>query len=194
MTEPGAGRQTPDQGLVAAMGHSVRFRLLAALANVPAASAVELARKLDLPPRAVRHHLSQLHHAGLIEIAEERARRGVAERFYRRVVAPQIDDAEFQALTPLEQRRIDVQILKLSYADAAMALSAGTINSRPDNCVTCVHAQVDNQGWQELAEVHRRAYEEVERVKAESAERLGTGEEEPIPATSTLMWFELPKP
>lgn len=194
MTEPEADRRTADHRLVAAMGHSVRFRLLAALSDTPSASAAELAERLELPPRAVRHHLSELHRAGLIEVAEEKARRGVAERFYRSAVPPRLDEEETQALSPLEQRRIDVQILKLSYADAATALSTGTLGSRPDHCLTCVRAQVDSQGWRELAEVHLRAYEEVERVKAESAERLESGDEEAIPASSTLMWFELPKP
>lgn len=193
MTEPDAGQPKPDRRLVAAMSHSVRSRVLAALAHAPPASAADLAKKLDLPPRAVRHHLSELHRAGLIEVAEEKARRGVAERFYRRIAIPVIDE-EFESLSQLERRRINLQTLKLSYADASMALSSGTMTARPDACLILVWSDVDEQGWRDLVEIHRRAYEEVERVKAESAERLRSGEDEPIRASSTLMCFELPKP
>jgi hypothetical protein len=47
---------------------------------------------------------------------------------------------------------------------------------------------------QQFAKAKRIAQKEVERVKSESAERLGLSAEEPIWVASTLMWFELPPP
>ncbi len=60
------------------------------------ASASGLARKLGLARQQVNYHLRELERAGLIELAEERPRRGCTERVMRltsRVSFPRADDA-----------------------------------------------------------------------------------------------------
>lgn len=56
----------------------IRRRLLARLREP--ASAVQLAAELDMPRQRVGYHLRVLEEAGLIELVEERPRRGFAER------------------------------------------------------------------------------------------------------------------
>jgi DNA-binding transcriptional ArsR family regulator len=59
----------------------LRRRLLTRL-RAPA-SATELARELDLSRQKVNYHLRKLEEAGLIELVEERQRRGCVERVMR---------------------------------------------------------------------------------------------------------------
>ena len=59
----------------------LRRRLLARL-RTPA-SATELARELDLSRQKVNYHLRKLEQSGLIELVEERQRRGCVERVLR---------------------------------------------------------------------------------------------------------------
>jgi DNA-binding transcriptional ArsR family regulator len=58
-----------------------RRRLLARLREP--ASAVQLSAELELPRQRVNYHLKVLERAGLIELVEERPRRGFAERVMR---------------------------------------------------------------------------------------------------------------
>lgn len=60
----------------------MRSRLLALLAE-EAASATQLASALDLPRQKVNYHLRALEAHGLIELVEERPRRGATERVMR---------------------------------------------------------------------------------------------------------------
>ncbi len=64
------------------------------------ASATQLAAVLDLPRQRVNYHLRALEDAGLLELVEERPRRGCVERILRTrpgalVVNPTVLDAEF---------------------------------------------------------------------------------------------------
>lgn len=60
----------------------IRSRLLAMLAQAPA-SATQLAAVLELPRQRVNYHLRALEAHGLVELVEERPRRGVTERVLR---------------------------------------------------------------------------------------------------------------
>jgi len=64
------------------------------------ASATQLAAALDLPRQRVNYHLRALEDAGLLELVEERPRRGCVERILRTrpgalVVNPTVLDTEF---------------------------------------------------------------------------------------------------
>ena len=84
-------RQEPESGGVAVIEeaerarsllHPARRELLEALAEP--SSAVELARRLDLPRQRVNYHLRELESSRLVELVEERRRGSVVERVYRR--------------------------------------------------------------------------------------------------------------
>jgi DNA-binding transcriptional ArsR family regulator len=79
----------------------MRRRLLDRLRNP--ASATQLAAELELPRQKVNYHLRVLEQAGLIELVEERPRRGCTERIMRAsadafVVDPGVMSAAFTAI------------------------------------------------------------------------------------------------
>ena len=67
---------------VAAVGHPERSALLRALADRPDSASGLAARTGDRRQR-VNYHLKALEAAGLVELAEERPRRGLTERVFR---------------------------------------------------------------------------------------------------------------
>ncbi|WP_109507545.1 winged helix-turn-helix domain-containing protein [Nocardioides speluncae] len=69
----------PDQVRVALS--PIRRRLLELLREPSSAS--RLAEELDLPRQRVNYHLKELEKAGLVELVEERQRRGFTERVLR---------------------------------------------------------------------------------------------------------------
>ena len=87
MDRPGTA---PDLALVtsgaavAAIGHPTRRRVLQLLADAPD-SASGLAERLDDTRQRVNYHVRALEEAGLVELAEERPRRGLTEKIYRPV-------------------------------------------------------------------------------------------------------------
>ncbi|MEU3171100.1 winged helix-turn-helix domain-containing protein [Streptomyces sp. NPDC007000] len=80
----------PDPAL-RALAHPVRLRMLTLMWPGPM-SAAELARELDISHALASRHLRRLNAAGLVELAEERTRRGGRERRYRTVQGSPLSD------------------------------------------------------------------------------------------------------
>lgn len=69
---------------VSALGNPERRRILQALAATPD-SASGLAQRLNDTRQRMNYHVRKLETAGLVELAEERPRRGLTEKIYRPV-------------------------------------------------------------------------------------------------------------
>jgi DNA-binding transcriptional ArsR family regulator len=183
----------PDQALVDAVGHRVGYAIYRVLTERPA-SASELAALLSQPRSTVGDQLRKLIASGLVENAGEEARRGTIERFYR--AAPNsrwLDDDVTGRLDPRQKRRTALQVARAAATDTSLALQSDLLDQRDDWCVASSRIAVDSQGWTELAEIHRRVLEEVERVREESVERLDGAADEPVRAISWVMLLELPE-
>lgn len=68
------------------------------------ASATQLAAALGLPRQRVNHHLRALEAAGLVELVEERPRRGLTERLLRRRADVLLVDPAVMAANALDAR------------------------------------------------------------------------------------------
>lgn len=184
--------QEDVQALILAMGHPVRYRILASLSEEGDASARTLSARTGDSLRSTRHQLERLQEGGLVEVVARKRRRGVLEHSYRLVVPPVIDAEEMAAMDEKERLRVSTEVLKGLFKNITIALSGGTFDSRTDRCLTYNRVPVDERGWQELAELHLRTYWETVRLTEEAAMRLRESGERPIPAVSGLLWFELP--
>jgi len=181
-----------DNALVDTVGHRVGYAIFRALTERPA-SARELAALLSQPRSTVGDQLRKLIASGLVESTGEEARRGTIERFYRAASGSRwLDDDATGKLDPRQKRRTALRVAREAMADTSLALRSDLLGHRNDWCVGSSRIAVDPRGWRELAEIHRHALEEVERVRDESAERLGDDAEEPLRAISWLMLLELP--
>jgi DNA-binding transcriptional ArsR family regulator len=174
-----------------AMGHPVQGRILMILAESGSKSAQEISAEIHEPADRIRYHLRQLRSRGLIESSEQRARRGVIERFYRSVTTPVVEDATYEALSGSKKMRMAVNILKAVFADTSRALRTGAFERRVDH-ITRMRLRVDGQGWKELLAIHRTAWKEVERVKIENDERLDPSADDCFWVTSAQLCFECP--
>jgi DNA-binding transcriptional ArsR family regulator len=175
-----------------AVAHELRRAIIVALLHRPA-SAAELAAELGLPADRVRYQLRQLADAGVVEVAEEKARRGVVERFYLADDKTTLfEDEELEELPPAVLDRMHGQILKASLSDALDSLKAGMISRREGSVVAQMPLRIDAQGWSELVDIYREALDRAIEVRAESAARLREGDEEPLLTSSSVLLFELP--
>jgi predicted ArsR family transcriptional regulator len=181
-----------DKALVDTVGHRVGYAIFRVLTERPA-SARELAELLSQPRSTVGDQLRKLIASGLVESAGEETRRGTTERFYRVAENSRwLDDEVTAKLDPRQKRGTALRVVREAAADTSLALQGDRLDHRDDWCVASSRIVVDNQGWKELAEIHRQAVEEVERVRDESAERLEDEADESLRAISWVMLLELP--
>lgn len=82
---------THTDPVLRALAHPLRLRMLNLMWPGPM-SAAELARELDISHALASQHLRRLDAAGLVELAEERTRRGGRERRYRTVHGSPLSD------------------------------------------------------------------------------------------------------
>lgn len=181
-----------DKALVDTVGHRVGYAIFRVLTERPA-SATELAALLSQPRSTVGDQLRKLIASGLVESVGEEARRGTTERFYRVARGSRwLDDEVTGKLDPRQKRRTALRVVRHAAADTSLALQSDRLDDRNDWCVGSSRIVVDSQGWKELAKIHRRTLEEVERVRDESAGRLNDEADEPVRAISWVMLLEMP--
>lgn len=101
-------------------------------------SATQLADALRLPRQRVNYHLRELEKAGLVELVEERQRRGCTERILRaRAEAYLVDPAVLSA----DESRAFVRIQDQYAADHLVEVAAGTMRD-----VARMNAAADQAG------------------------------------------------
>ncbi|MDP3656530.1 MAG: winged helix-turn-helix domain-containing protein [Brevundimonas sp.] len=83
----------------------IRRRILAALTEP--ASAAGLAEQLGMPRQKIGYHLNALEAAGLVQLAEERRRRGFTERLFVAARDYVLDPALMQ--TPVDPAAVEAQ-------------------------------------------------------------------------------------
>ena len=80
------------------------------------------------------------------------------------------------------------EALRTFIEQVGAAMDADTIDSREDTTLNWMPMTVDEQGWQETAEILDHALQQLQAVAAESRERLG--EQDGIPVMTGLAAFE----
>src|ERR1700750_3401317 len=86
-----------DEGLLKAISHPLRHRLLGML-DGRTASPNELARELGLPLGRVSYHIRLLHDLGAIELVGTEPRRGALEHFYPAVATAWFGEGDWARL------------------------------------------------------------------------------------------------
>jgi DNA-binding transcriptional ArsR family regulator len=177
--------------LAAIVAHPTRVRCFVILAE-RTASPVEIAQEIGKDVGHVGYHVRKLQELNLIELVDERPVRGAVEHFYRAIERPVLLESEF-ADQKLEDREAFTRyVLQLHVADMARALDEHTFDARPSRALIRMPMVVDEDGFQELADLHVEMYERTLDIQARSDERRAGSEDEGIPTTSTTMFFETP--
>src|SRR5215470_13316605 len=105
---------------VAAVLSPLRRRLLDNLENPD--SATGLARKLGIPRQKINYHLRKLESAGLVELHQEKNRRGCVERYVRMTARAFVISPAF-----LGGLAADPELVRDRYSSAYMVAMAGQV-------------------------------------------------------------------
>jgi DNA-binding transcriptional ArsR family regulator len=185
----GAEKETIDQGLVKALAHPMRVRILEALQG-HTASPTELSKKFGEPLGVVSYHTNALLDVECIEQVRTQPKRGTIEHFYTAKPRSFIGHQDWRR-APLSVRGgVTNEAIRTLGEKLAAAVDADTIDTREDTTLNWMPMTVDDQGWRETAEILDQALRDLQEVAAESRARLGEGEG--IPVVTAMAAFEAP--
>lgn len=189
---PAKTQASMETTLAAIVAHPTRARAFTILTE-RTASPVEIAQEIGKDVGHVGYHVRKLLQLNLVELVDERPVRGAVEHFYRATVRPYVSSEEFAAQT-LEEREVFTRhTLQFHVADIARAMDSHTIDARTNRAILRTPMVVDEDGFQELADLHDEMYERTLDIQARSAERLAGEGEEGINTVSATMFFETPE-
>jgi DNA-binding transcriptional ArsR family regulator len=163
-------REELDPRIVRALSHPIRHKVLVAL-NERVASPKELAAELGEPLGNVSYHTRVLAQLGCIELVSTTQRRGALEHHYRAVMRPYFDDAAWAQIPVSTRRSLFDADLDGLWTEAVEAAKAGGFDhARAHASWTAV--DVDEQGFNELADLLGSVAERALEIQAQAAERL----------------------
>ncbi|HEX4670609.1 MAG TPA: winged helix-turn-helix domain-containing protein [Solirubrobacterales bacterium] len=182
-----AGQHAYEARMVRSTVHPIRAKALSMMAERPT-SPKEIAAAVGKPIGNVAYHIKELKKAGMVMLVEEKKRGGATEHFY---LATTIDDEASRRIHP-DQREILARTgLHLIVADAARALEAGMLSSRPDVQMARIPLHVDERGWCEIRDLYVATLNAALAAAAQSAKRLEEGDGDGFRALAVAMLFEM---
>jgi DNA-binding transcriptional ArsR family regulator len=189
---PAKTAATMDATLAAIVAHPTRANAFTILTE-RTASPVEIAQEIGKDVGHVGYHVRKLQQLDLIELVDERPVRGAVEHFYRAIERPVVTEDEFAQQSIAEREVFTRYILQRHVTDIARAMDEHTLDARVNRAVLRTPMLVDEEGFQELSDLHIELFERTLEVQAKSAERMTRSGEEGIRTVSSSMVFELPE-
>lgn len=177
-----------DARLLKALAHPLRARILESITDRGEASPVELARELDQPLATVSHHARVLRDLGCIELTRTEPRRGAVEHYYRSVLRPLLDDAQWEQLSLMERRGLAGQLVRRIFEAASAAGAAGGFDAAGAH-VARVPLALDERGWEELSKVVADLLSTAQTIQERSDARRRAEGDDARPSELAILHF-----
>lgn len=178
--------------LAAIVAHPTRARCFVILTE-RTASPVEIAQEIGKDVGHVGYHVRKLLQLGLIELVDERPVRGAVEHFYRAMERAMVSEEEFAGLSIPEREGFTRYIMQRLVADVARSMDQEVFAERTNHIIARTPMVVDEDGFQEMSDLHTELVERTLEVQARSAERLAKSGEMGISSISASLFFEVPE-
>ena len=181
--------QIIDPRLIKVLAHPLRVRILA-IFEQRVASPSEIAQELEASLGVVSYHVRRLEALGLIKLVRKTPRRGAVEHYYRADATHHIPDEAWAQVPKIVRQAMAGATLGEISARVNAAASEGGFD-RDTAHLSITKFLVDEQGWTALSRELAKLLDRVDRIQAESQERLQKGDHEgEVSATVSLMLFE----
>ena len=180
-----------DERLAKALSHPMRARILAIL-NERVASPNEIAEMIDERLPNVSYHVRALLELECITLVSTAQRRGAIEHYYRAVKRPFFSDRDWKRLPRSARQTVSDKTLQAIWADVSEAMREGTFDSRPERHLSHEMVCLDQKGWAQLDKALAQLVAEVEKIEAQSSERLSKADDDGSRGRVVLMAFQSP--
>lgn len=172
-----------------AVGHRIRVELLAALNDLGAASAIELARVVHQPLSTVTHHITELHKLGALRVERTRKVRSVEQRYYAATSTLHVTDDELAAMSEEERQEAIGITLQAMVAEALSAFWSGNLTSDPRVVIAWSWFNVDAQGREEIADEQLRSWRRFSEIERRAQARCEESGERPSSVMVSSLGF-----
>jgi DNA-binding transcriptional ArsR family regulator len=159
-----------DEGLIKALAHPLRWRIVELLVERGEASPVELARLLDQPLATVSHHVRVLRDLRSIELTRTEQRRGAIEHYYRAVMPAFFDDEQWELVPKTLRRGLAGQVFAQVFAEASTAGDKGAFDAVGAHLDRMI-VELDDRAWQDVSEAHLDLLRRIQAIQGESDAR-----------------------
>jgi DNA-binding transcriptional ArsR family regulator len=177
-----------DPQLVKAIAHPLRHRILVRL-NQGTFSPNQMAQEFGERVGNVSYHVRVLADLGAIELIDTQPRRGATEHFYRATQRAWFAAADWSDLPLTTRRGIFGEYLSQIYADIANAADHHGFDDERAH-VSYTPLELDDQGFDEVADALDELLERVLEIHGASANRAAAGDAELKRTEVVLLHFE----
>lgn len=177
-----------DKKTIKGMANAMRVQILTIL-NERMNSATGIAKELGVDFGEVSYEMAVLRDIGMIEVAREVRRRGAVEVFYRANSRALLDAYEWPSVPDVVKGSMRASLLQTLMDDAIAAVEEETYDSLDGAHMSWSPLLVDDQGWDELVEILRKALEASLEVHAASAKRLEATNAEGMSCTVSILGY-----
>jgi len=182
-----------EQVVAKAFAHPLRVQILIIL-NEGVASPNMLAQRLDQSLNLVAYHVRVLEKYDCIELVDTKQRRGATEHFYRATRRQFLTDNEWARLPKSLRGGLSGAMLKPAFDDVEEALDQNTFDELDDRHLSRTPMSVDQQGWEDAAELLANTLDRLIEIQGEATTRLAESGEEPIHSRALILHFKSPGP
>jgi DNA-binding transcriptional ArsR family regulator len=182
-----------EQVVAKAFAHPLRVQILIIL-NEKVASPNMLAQHLDQSLNLVAYHVRVLEKYDCIELVDTKQRRGATEHFYRATRRQFLTDNEWARLPKSLRGGLSGAMLKPAFDDVEEALDQNTFDELDTRHLSRTPMAVDQQGWDDAAEVLANALDRLIEIQGEANNRLAESGEKPIHSRALILHFKSPGP
>ena len=174
-----------------AVSHPLRVRILAALNETEMGPGGFTRRNPDVDLREASRHFRRLRDLECIELIGRRPGRG-REQLYRAVRRAMFDLTAWEAVPPENRNGVTDEALSTFLRRVAQAAEAGTLDRRDERWISWTALKFDEQGWADFLASVERAFDRSLQLGVDAPLRMAETNEEPIPVTVGLFYFESP--
>jgi DNA-binding transcriptional ArsR family regulator len=178
-----------DEGLIKALAHPLRWRIVESLVERGEASPVELSRLLDQPLATVSHHVRVLRDLRSIELTRTEQRRGAIEHYYRAVMPAFFDDAQWELVPKPLRRGLAGQVFRQVFSESAAAGGKGAFDAVGAHLDRMI-VELDDQAWQDVSEALIDLLRRIQTIQGESDARRDEETDARV-SEIVLMHFEI---
>jgi hypothetical protein len=180
-----------DRNMAKALAHPVRVLILAEV-NKGVLSPKRFALRHDLVVSNVSYHFRELEKFECVEIVAEKKVRGAVEHFYKATRRALFDGKPWDNLPQSVKEEWSGDTFGNVLKRVSDAMAMGTFDARNERFLVWNKQLLDEDGWEEIAEIYRKAAYKTAAAEKRARKRVEESGEEGIPSTWAFLFFQSP--
>jgi hypothetical protein len=166
-----------DDGLLFALRHPLRLRMLVSLNEEGDGSPSDLAKRLESTTEHCSHHIKVLEQYGYVKFVRKEFVSTGAKSIYRAIRKVEFPQEVWEQLPPSVQNQVVTGLFMSSFGDAEAALLSGAFEKYPESHASWTHLHLDQKRWRRLRNLLERTLVKALEIGEEAEDPKDAAEE-----------------